>query len=85
MALSQEQDMLLYEFRLIMADFTRCMFAALASEPTKEEIASEHQKDALANPHGDHYKPRRRETNEIIAELKFRKANAMVKVKDKIV
>lgn len=56
----------------------RHRFAALAPEPTKDQIEFEGERDRLANPHGDTYKPRRRSRMEIIADLRFQYADAMM-------
>lgn len=56
----------------------RDWFATYAPSPTNEEITQELDKDKLANPHGDSYKPRRRGKLEIITELRYKYADAMI-------
>lgn len=63
--------MILNELRLID------VFAMLAPEPTKDDIRVEMERDRLANPHNDSYKPRRRSEREVVAQLKYRYAQAM--------
>ncbi len=53
-------------------------FATHAPEPTAEEIASQMQREANLNPHNDYHKPARRGRLQIIADLKFAYADAMI-------
>lgn len=56
----------------------RDWFATFAPEPDPANIQIESRADALANPHGDSHKPKRRSTLEIITDLKFAYADAMI-------
>lgn len=56
----------------------RDYFAIHAPEPSPEYINSEGERDRLANPHGDTYKPPRRSRGEIIAGYKYAYADAML-------
>lgn len=56
----------------------RDWFATFAPEPTKEDIAREDEKDRLANPHDDNYKPVRRSRLQIIADVKYAYADVMM-------
>lgn len=56
----------------------RDYFAIHSPEPTKESVNVEAEKDRLANPHGDTYKPRRRSQAEIVAALRYAYADAML-------
>jgi len=84
MPLTAEQDAFIYEMRLLIHSLETSLFAALAPDPSKEEIEREAQKDRLKNPHNDSYKPRLREYDEIVAQLKFKKAIAMRKAKNEL-
>lgn len=57
----------------------RAMYAAIAPAPTDEEIKWEMQKDRNLNPHNDFHKPKLRERNEVIADLRFKFADTMLK------
>ena len=56
----------------------RDWFATFAPAPTVEEVNAEGERDKLANPHGDSYKPKRRSSAEIRAELLYRYADSML-------
>lgn len=56
----------------------RDYFAAHAPAPTPEQIQMEGDRDRLANPHGDSYKPKRRSALEIIVDLRYAFADAMI-------
>lgn len=60
----------------------RDWFATFASEPSDEAVKFEAERDRLANPHGDTYKPRRREVSEIRASLRYRHADAMLAARE---
>lgn len=53
-------------------------FATFAPQPTPEEITNEMERDKMKNPHGDTYKPQRRSRLEIIADLRYGYADAMI-------
>jgi hypothetical protein len=61
----------------------RDYFAIRAPEPTPEYITSEGERDRLANPHGDSYKPARRSRLEIIAGYRYAYADAMLAQRSK--
>ena len=67
----------------VAAGTLRDRFAMAAPEPTEKQIEWESQKDRNANPHNDSHKPRLRDTLEIIADLKYKYADAMLKARDK--
>lgn len=56
----------------------RDYFAIRAPEPTKEEIETHYMHDKLANPHNDAHKPKRRARLEIIADVRYAYADAMI-------
>lgn len=56
----------------------RDYFAIHAPEPTKEQIEQVGERERLANPHGDTYKPRRRGWTEIACSLRYEWADAML-------
>jgi hypothetical protein len=56
----------------------RQWFATFAPEPTKEEINEQWELDKIRNPHGESHKPKRRSRLEIITDLKFEYADAMI-------
>jgi hypothetical protein len=56
----------------------RDWFAGQAPEPSKDWIDLHHSIDRSRNPHNDSYKPRIRETIEIIASYKYAYADAML-------
>jgi hypothetical protein len=53
-------------------------YATFAPEPSEDRIKDAMEMDRLKNPHNDNYKPARRSYAEIVAELKFRYADAML-------
>jgi hypothetical protein len=53
-------------------------FATFAPEPTKEQIQSEIERERLANPYNDSYKPKRRSNLEIICDLKYEYGHQMM-------
>ena len=57
----------------------RDWFATFAPMPSEEHIERAHQFDLSANPHNEPHKPNRRTVEEIVAEFKFRHADAMLK------
>lgn len=58
----------------------RDMFAVQAmANVSKEAIQWEIDKDRLANPHNDNYKPKRRSETEIIRDLVWEAADFMMK------
>jgi hypothetical protein len=56
----------------------RDYFAIHAPEPTVDQIETEAGRDRGVNPHGDLYKPRRRSRLEIIADLRYAYADALI-------
>ena len=64
---------------LTMRDY----FAAHAPEPSLEDIGAQMQRDKNINPHNDSYKPALRSRLEIIADLKFAYADAMLAARNK--
>lgn len=58
----------------INAEQLLMLVAALVPEPPKEIVVSEMERDRLANPYNDHYKPRRRNEMEIRADLRVQYA-----------
>ena len=69
-------------FSNILNDITpRDVFAMMAPEPTKEAVDMEKDRDRMRNPHNDSYKPRIRSRSEIVAELKYRYADAMLEAR----
>lgn len=61
----------------------RDFFAAHAPRPSDAEIDLEKHRDRNANPYNEHHKPRPRATREIIADLCFEYADAMLKARKK--
>jgi len=53
-------------------------FATWAPEPNEDQIKAEVERDRVANPHGDSYKPPRRSILEIKADLRYAYADAMI-------
>ena len=60
----------------------RDWFATHAPEPSKEAVEVQMQSDHHRNPHGDSYKPKRRSTALIVAQLKYEYADAMLAARD---
>ena len=56
----------------------RQWFATHAPEPSSEEVQHEMQRDINLNPYNDYHKPPRRGKLQIIAELKYAYADAMI-------
>jgi hypothetical protein len=56
----------------------RILIATVAPAPTDKEIEYEGERDRLANPHGDDYKPKRRSAEEIRIDLRYRFADAIL-------
>jgi hypothetical protein len=56
----------------------RDWFATFAPAPTKEEIDFEYTRDKNLNVHGDSYKPPRRSHLEILTDLRYKFADAMI-------
>lgn len=82
--MTQEQEIFMQEMRLLIYSLEACIFAALAPEPSKEDIIREMQQDRLANPYNEPHKPKLRRHDEIVAQLKFKYATAMRKAKDEL-
>lgn len=61
----------------------RHWFATFAPEPTEEELKHQFEVDRARNPHGDSYKSPRRSKLEVIADLKYAYADAMVRASEK--
>jgi hypothetical protein len=61
----------------------RDYFAAHAPMPSDEQIVFEMQRDRNRNPHNEGHKPRLRERVNIIADLAFAYADAMLKAREK--
>lgn len=59
----------------------RDYFAAQAPSPTEEDIAAQYRYDKMRNPYNDHHKPKLRDRHEIIADLAYRHADAMLKAR----
>jgi hypothetical protein len=53
-------------------------FATFAPDPTKEQIDFEYERDKNLNIHGDSYKPSRRTHLEILTDLRYKFADAMI-------
>lgn len=53
-------------------------FATFAPRPQRSRILFELQRDQSLNPHGDYNKPKRRSEAEIVADLKYEYAKAML-------
>ena len=56
----------------------RDWFATFAPLPSEDAVKFHLEHDRAANPHGDSYKPSRRTVIEIIADLRFEYADAMI-------
>jgi hypothetical protein len=56
----------------------RQWFATHAPEPSPEDVRFEMDRDVSRNPHNDYHKPARRGRLQIIADLKFAYADAMI-------
>ncbi len=56
----------------------RQWFATHAPEPSAEDVQYQMQRDINVNPHNDYHKPPRRGKLQIIAELKYAYADAMI-------
>ena len=56
----------------------RDYFAIHAPPPKDSDIEFQGKLDHQANPHGDSYKPKRRNLQEIIADLRYAFADAMI-------
>jgi hypothetical protein len=61
----------------------RDWFATYAPMPSDDEILTQLKLDAARNPHNEHRKPKRRSRYEIIADLKFEHADAMLSARKK--
>jgi len=64
---------------LLLGMTLRDYFATHAPHPTDQDIAMEMNYDRVRNPHNDSYKPNIRDKLEIIAALRYRYADAMLK------
>lgn len=53
-------------------------YATFAPTPSPEEIERNRRRDTNKNPHNEPHKPKLRSTAEIIADLKFQYADAMI-------
>lgn len=60
----------------------RDYFACHAPEPTQADISTIWESEKLANPHNDTYKPPRRSPREIVAALRYRWADDMLKARE---
>ena len=82
MAVTNEQDELIHAMKIALSGrldgLTRDLFAILGPEPTAGEVGRELEKDRLANPHGDHYRPKARDRGLIIAQLRYIYADYMM-------
>ena len=82
MAITNEQDELIHAMKIALSgrldEFTRDIFAILSPEPTANEVGQELEKDRLANPHGDYYRPKARDRGLIIAQLRYVYADYMM-------
>lgn len=60
------------------------LFACIAPEPTETQIKHEYAMDHQANPYNDNYggRPKKRDTNEIIADLRWEFARTMMARRD---
>ena len=56
----------------------RDWFATFAPEPSDEAITLRERADIARNPHNDSHKPRRRSREEIVAQLRYERADAML-------
>lgn len=61
----------------------RDWFATHAPMPTEEQIKRQMEYDRVRNPHNEHRKPPLRERTEIIADLAYEYADAMMKAREK--
>lgn len=61
----------------------RDYFAIRAPEPSAAYVNAEVERDRLANPHGDNYKPARRSLLEIVAGYRYAYADAMLAEREK--
>lgn len=60
----------------------RDYFAIHGPEPSEASIKEEADRERLANPHNDSYKPRRRSWREIRASLRYDYADDLLKARD---
>jgi hypothetical protein len=58
-------------------------FAIHRPEPSKDAVDHEMERDKMANPHNDTYKPRRRGVAEIRADLRYAFASALLEAKQR--
>lgn len=56
----------------------RDWFATFAPMPRKAEINHQGEIDKMRNPHGDSHKPARRSALEIVCDLRYAYADAMI-------
>ena len=61
----------------------RDYFAIRAPQPTEAQVKYEAERDRVANPHGDSYKPHRRSILEIECGLRYVWADAMLEARKK--
>lgn len=67
-----------YDFEAGTGFSQRDWFATFAPEPTQEQIRRLVEADWAANPHADAHKPKRRSVAEIVSDLRFAYADAMI-------
>lgn len=61
----------------------RDWFAAVAPEPDNDDIKTEMMLDNNKNPYNEGHKPQPRTRMEIIADLRYKFADAMIKARSK--
>lgn len=61
----------------------RDWFATFAPKPSRADINLQGEFDRQANPHNENHKPRRRSHKEIIADLRYAYADAMIAASEK--
>ncbi len=59
----------------------RDWFATFAPEPPEAAVDAEHQRDRLANPHNEPRRPKVRSTQQIMAAIRYRFADAMLEAR----
>lgn len=61
----------------------RDYFAIHAPEPSPDDITLQSNLDRSRNPHNEAHKPKIRESREIVADLRYRFADAMIAARSK--
>lgn len=56
----------------------RDWFAGVLSQPSEEAVQTQQSLDRGRNPHNDSYKPALRTRDQIVAELRYQQADAML-------